>query len=252
MLPIVEIMTCNFVLLALDQIINNAATLHHMSGGQINIPIVIRVSTGAGRQLAAQHSHSWEGWFAHIPGIKIISPATVTDARYMLQAAIKENNPTILFEQAALYNDENELEEVKRVNLNKAKIIKSGSDVTLITYGASLKKCIDANIELEKVGVSAEVIDLRILRPLDNDTLFKSVVKTKHVVIVDEGWKSGSLSAEISSRITEEHFYDLDAPVRRVCSAEVPMPYARILEEQIIPSVSTIVSTTLEILNEPV
>lgn len=250
MLPIVEIMTCNFVLLALDQIINNAATLHHMSGGQINIPLVIRISTGAGRQLAAQHSHSWEGWLAHIPGIKIISPATVTDARYMLQAAILEKNPTILFEQAALYNDEGELEQVRSVNLNKAQVVQEGSDVTLISYGASLKKCLIAAKDLKDINISAEIIDLRILRPLDNETIYKSVIKTHRVVIVDEGWKSGSLSAEISARINNELFYELDAPIQRVCTAEVPIPYARHLEEQLLPSVSSIISATLEILNE--
>ncbi len=247
--PIVEIMTCNFALLALDQITNNAGTLRHMSGGQITIPLVIRISTGAGRQLAAQHSHSWEGWFSHIPGIKIISPATVTDARYMLQAAVKDPNPVLLFEQAALYNMEGNLEDVREVDISKARVLKEGSDISFITYGASVYKCLEAAEELEKLKVSAEVIDLRSLRPLDMPTILTSVTKTHRALIVDEGWRSGSLSAEIAARISEECFYELDAPVLRVCSEEIPMPYAKELEQKSMPQTSSILQAAKESLH---
>ena len=249
MKPIVEIMTVNFALLALDQIVNNAATLRHMSGGQISIPLTIRMATGAGRQLAAQHSHSLEGWFAHIPGIKIVTPATITDARYMLQAAVQDPNPVILFEQAALYNVEGELEDVSQVPLDKANVLKVGQDVSLISYGASIQKCLDAAQMMGKQGISVEVVDLRSLRPLDDKTIFESVGKTHRAVIVDEGWKSGSLSAEISSRITEHCFYELDTPVARVCSIETPIPYAKELEAQCIPQVETIIDSIKETLH---
>ncbi|MGI4993533.1 alpha-ketoacid dehydrogenase subunit beta [Halobacteriovorax sp. GFR7] len=247
--PIVEIMTCNFALLALDQIVNNAATIRHMSGGQVEVPITIRMATGAGRQLAAQHSHSWEGWFSHIPGLKIITPATITDARYMLQAAVKDPNPVILFEQAALYNNTGELKEVSEVDIAKASVLKEGSDISLISYGAGIHKCMNVARELDKRGVSAEVVDLRVLRPLDNATIMQSVVKTHRAVIVDEGWRSGSLSAEIITRIQEEVFYELDAPVMRVCTEEIPIPYSASLEQQCIPNEERILAKVKECLH---
>jgi pyruvate dehydrogenase E1 component beta subunit len=243
MRPIVEIMTVNFSLLALDQIVNNAALLRHMSGGQFSVPLVIRMATGAGRQLAAQHSHSLEGWYAHIPGIKILAPATIDDARGMLAPALADPDPVLIFEHAALYNMEGDLTEAGvGTDIERARMRREGKDVTLITYGGTLGKTLEAAETLARDGISAEVIDLRVLRPLDEATFLDSVRKTRRAVVVDEGWRSGSLSAEISARIMEQAFYDLDAPVARVCSAEVPMPYPKHLEDAALPQVPGIVA----------
>lgn len=242
--PIVEIMTCNFSLLALDQIMNNAATLAHMTGGQFAVPLVIRMATGGGRQLAAQHSHSLEGWYAHIPGLKVLAPATVEDARHMLAAALADPNPVLIFEHVVLYNAEGELNPaVQAVDITQAKVRRTGSDVSLVTYGNSLPKCLAAADALAAEQIAAEVIDLRVLRPLDMATVIASVARTHRVVIVDEGWKSGSISAEIAARLAEDALYELDAPIRRVCSREVPIPYAAQLEEAALPSVAEIVAT---------
>jgi pyruvate dehydrogenase E1 component beta subunit len=241
MRPIVEIMTVNFSLLALDQIINNAATIPHMSGGQFAVPLVIRMATGAGRQLAAQHSHSLEGWYAHIPGLKILAPATVEDARYMLQAALDDPNPVLIFEHVMLYNMEGDLDPaVDNVDIGHAKVRRPGRDVTLVTYGGSLFKVLGAAETLAKEGIDAEVIDLRVLRPLDMAAVTASAAKTRRVVIIDEGWRSGSLAAEIGMRLAEDSFFELDAPLRRVCSHEVPMPYAAHLEQAVLPQPETI------------
>ena len=246
--PIVEIMTCNFSLLALDQIMNNAATLPHMTGGQFAVPLVIRMATGGGRQLAAQHSHSLEGWYAHIPGLKVAVPGTVEDARHMLAAALADPNPVLIFEHIVLYNAEGELDpDVKAVDLQHARVRREGRDVTLVTYGNSLPKCLQAATELVAQGIEAEVVDLRMLRPLDMKTVLASVSRTRRVVIVDEGWKSGSVSAEIAARLAEDALYELDAPVRRVCSREVPVPYALHLEAAALPSVPDILSAVREI-----
>ena len=242
MRPIVEIMTVNFSLLALDQILNTAATLLHMSGGQFNVPLVIRMATGGGRQLAAQHSHSLEGWYAHIPGIKVLAPGTIEDARGMLAPALADPDPVLIFEAASLYNMEGEIAtESPSVAIERAKMLRHGSDVTLISYGSSIPKTLEAAAKLGDAGVAADVLDLRVLRPLDSSAIIEAVQRTHRAVIIDEGWKSGSISAEIMARISEGAFYDLDAPVTRVCSAEVPMPYARHLEEAAIPSVERIV-----------
>jgi pyruvate dehydrogenase E1 component beta subunit len=241
--PIVEVMTVNFSLLALDQIVNNAATLRHMSGGQLSVPLVVRMATGGGRQLAAQHSHSLEGWYAHIPGITVLAPATVGDAYGMLLAALQEPDPVFLFEHATLYPMEGELDETAPpVALRRAAIRRAGDAVTLVTYGGSLGKCLDAADTLAAEGIEAEVIDLRALRPIDTKTILGSLAKTHRVVVVDEGWRTGSLAAEISARIMEGGFYDLDAPVARVCSAEVPMPYAKHMEEAALPRAAAIVA----------
>jgi len=249
MLPIVEVMTVNFSLLCLDQILNNAATLRHMSGGQIAVPLVIRMATGGGRQLAAQHSHSLEGWYAHIPGLRIVAPATLEDARGMLWTAVQDPDPVIVFENALLYNLEGELPaDAGAVDIDKAALRQEGRDVSLITYGGSLGKTLQAAQELLRRGISAEVIDLRSLRPLDTEAILSSVRKTRRAVIVDEGWKSGSLAAEICTRIVEGAFYDLDAPVARVCSREVPIPYAKHLEDAALPSVARIVATVEELM----
>ncbi len=236
MRPIVEIMTVNFSLLALDQIVNNAATLLHMSGGQINVPLVIRMATGAGRQVAAQHSHSLEGWYAHIPGIKVLAPATLEDARGMLGTALRDPNPVLIFEHVLLYNMEGEIAaDAGPVEISKAAIRRPGRDVTLIAYGGTLHKTLAAAELLAQEGIDAEVIDLRTLRPLDTAALLESVGRTHRAVVVDEGWKSGSLSAEVAARLAEEGFWSLEAPIGRVCSAEVPIPYARHLEEAALP-----------------
>ncbi|MEW6281383.1 MAG: alpha-ketoacid dehydrogenase subunit beta [Candidatus Eremiobacterota bacterium] len=243
MRPIVEIMTCNFSLLAADQLVNNAATLLHMSGGQFNVPLVVRMATGGGRQLAAQHSRSLEGWYAHVPGLKVVVPATVEDARGMLWTALEDPDPVLIFENAGLYNMEGPLNEGSgAVDIHRARVRREGRDLSILTYGASLFKALEAAGQLGEEGIEAEVVDLRTLRPLDQDTCLDSVGKTHRALIVDEGWRSGSISAEISARIMEGAFYELDAPVERICTAEVPLPYARHLEEAALPRVDTILS----------
>jgi len=243
MRPIVEIMTVNFSLLALDQILNNAATLLHMSGGQLPVPLVIRMTTGGGRQLAAQHSHSLEGWYAHIPGLKVLTPATLEDARGMLWTALEDPNPVLIFEHGGLYPLEGELAtNAGAVPIDRAIVRRPGRDVTLVAYGGTLAKALAAAAELAADGIEAEVIDLRTLRPLDTPALIESVSRTHRVVIVDEGWRSGSISAEVSARLMEGAFHELDGPVQRVCAAEVPMPYARHLEEAALPRVETVVA----------
>jgi pyruvate dehydrogenase E1 component beta subunit len=243
MLPIVEVMTVNFSLLALDQIMNTAASLLHMSGGQYNVPLVIRMTTGAGRQLAAQHSHSLEGWYAHIPGIRVVTPATLEDARGMLATALATPDPVLIFEHSSLYNLKGTLpSDAGPVDIDTAAIRRSGDDVTVIAYGGTLAKAMEAADELAAEGISAEVIDLRTLRPLDDACFVGSVRKTHRAVIVDEGWRSGGLSAEIAARIGEQAMYVLDAPIERVCTAEVPIPYAQHLEEAALPQVADIVA----------
>lgn len=247
MRPIVEIMTVNFSLLALDQIVNNAASLLHMSGGQFHVPLVIRMTTGAGRQLGAQHSHSLEGWYAHIPGLRILVPATLEDARGMLWTALEDPDPVLIFEHGSLYNVAGELDDnAGPVDIDTAAIRRPGSDISLITYGGTLPAVLDAAEQLAGEGIDAEVLDLRTLRPLDEATILASVTRTHRAVAVDEGWRSGSISAEISARITENAFYDLDAPVGRVCSAEVPIPYSKHMELAALPSVERIVAAARE------
>jgi pyruvate dehydrogenase E1 component beta subunit len=239
--PIVEVMTVNFCLLALDQIVNNAATIRHMSGGQFSIPLVIRMATGAGRQLAAQHAHSLEGWLAHIPGIRIVVPATVADARGMLRAALADPDPVLMFEPQTLYNMEGELpDDAAAVDIDRAVVRRSGSSVTIVTYGATLYKALEAADILAAEGIEPDVLDLRTLRPLDMDTVLASVRRSRRAVIAEEGWRSGSLSAEIAARISEALFYDLDAPIARVCTAEVPIPYPKHLEDAALPSAAAI------------
>jgi pyruvate dehydrogenase E1 component subunit beta len=239
--PIVEVMTVNFSLLALDQIVNNAATLRHMSGGQLSVPLVVRMATGGGRQLAAQHSHSLEGWYAHVPGITVVTPGTAQDARGLLLAALREPDPVFVFEHAYLYPTEGEVDEAAGAGeIGRALVRRAGRDLTLITYGGSLPKTLEAADELAITGIEAEVVDLRTLRPLDTATILGSVAKTHRALIVDEAWQTGSFAAEVSARIMERGFYDLDAPVQRVCSAEVPLPFARHLEDAALPQAATI------------
>jgi pyruvate/2-oxoglutarate/acetoin dehydrogenase E1 component len=241
--PIVEVMTVNFSLLALDQILNTAATVRHMSGNQFGVPVVIRMATGAGRQLAAQHSHSLEGWYAHIPGLKVLAPATLEDARGMLWTALDDPDPVLIFENVMLYNMSGKLaSEAGPVAIDKAAVRRPGRDISLITYGGSLWKTLEAATTLAGEGIEAEVIDLRSLRPLDDATIMASVGKTRRAVMIDEGWRSGSLAAEIGMRIVEQAFWSLDAPLGRVCSEEVPIPYPRHLENAAIPQADKIVA----------
>jgi len=247
MRPIVEIMTVNFSLLALDQIVNNAASLLHMSGGQFHVPLVIRMTTGAGRQLGAQHSHSLEGWYAHIPGLRILTPATLEDARGMLWTALQDPDPVLIFEHGSLYNVPGELaDDAGAVDITSAAIRRPGADVTLITYGGTLPLTLEAAGQLAGEGIDAEVLDLRTLRPLDDAAILASVARTHRAVVVDEGWRSGSISAEISARISEHAFFELDAPVGRVCSSEVPIPYSKHLELAALPSVERVVAASRE------
>jgi pyruvate dehydrogenase E1 component beta subunit len=235
MRPVVEVMTVNFSLLALDQIVNGAAMLRHMSGGQLGAPVVIRMSSGAGRQLAAQHSNAFESWFAHVPGIKVVAPATVDDARGMLLAALDDGNPAVVFEYPALFEIEGELTG-EPVDIASAKVRRKGNRVTLVTYGGSLYKTLEAAEE-----VDGEVIDLRVLRPLDLTPVLESIRRTRRAVVVDEGWRSGSIAAEVMARIAEQAFFELDAPLARVCREEVPIPYPKHLEDAALPQAEKIV-----------
>jgi len=242
MRPIVEVMTVNFSLLALDQIVNSAALLRHMSGGQFSVPVVIRMATGAGRQLAAQHSHSLENWYAHIPGIRVLAPATVADARGMLAPALADPDPVVIFEHALLYNMEDELPDDWTCDIASAAVRRTGARASVITYGGCLPKALAAADQLADGGIDVDVVDLRVLRPLDMATVAASVRKTHRVVVVDEGWKTGSLAGEVVARLAEECLYDLDAPPVRVCTAEVPIPYAKHMEEAALPQPEKIVT----------
>jgi pyruvate dehydrogenase E1 component beta subunit len=296
MRPIVEIMTVNFSLLALDPIVNSAAMLLHMSGGQFSVPVVFRMATGAGRQVAAQHSNSFEAWYAHVPGLRVLAPATVEDARAMLKPALADPDPVLIFEHTQLYNLEGEVpdhfepggsgltpwtelapdpvtasaarqsmhSEVMdcvtsfamtksvhgEVDICRARVRRVGRDVSLITYGGCLFKTLQAADELARLGISAEVIDLRVLRPLDDATVMASVRKCRRAVVVAEGWRSGSLAAEVMARISEQAFAELDAPLARVCSEEVPIPYAQHLEQAALPQVDKIVATVQAVMEQ--
>ncbi|WED23181.1 alpha-ketoacid dehydrogenase subunit beta [Vibrio sp. JC009] len=249
MRPIVEIMTVNFSLLALDQIINNAATLRHMSNGQIGVPVVIRMACGAGKQLAAQHSHSFEGIYAHIPGIKVLFPGTIQDARQMLKMALDDPDPVIIFEHVMLYNRIEEFDEqLPPVDMHKAVVRREGKDLSIFAWGGCLYKAMEAADKLKEKGFETEVVDLRCLRPLDRESIIKSVQKTHKAIIVDESWKSVGMSSEISATLAEEAIYYLDAPICRINSKEVPIPYPEHLEQASIPQVDDIVTAALNML----
>ncbi len=249
MRPIVEVMTVNFSLLALDQIINNASTLLHMSGGQINVPVVIRMNSGIGNQLAAQHSHSWEPFYAHIPGLKIVSAGTHEDARGMLLTALDSPDPVVIFEYTSLLNMESEIPSGSgAVDIDKAKVRREGKDLSIITYGPGVYKALAAAEILASSGIDVEIIDLRVLNPIDNETIMNSVAKTHKALIVEEAWRSVSISSEIISRIMENAFFSLDAPVERLCGIEVPIPYPKHLEEASIPQKQDIVDSVLKMI----
>ena len=242
MRPIVEVMTVNFSLLALDQIVNSAATLRHMSGGQISVPVLIRMATGGGKQVAAQHSHSFENWYASIAGLKVLAAGTVQDARDMVLAGLEDPDPVVLFETMILYNMEGDLDETAPFgDVWHARVRREGKDVSLITYGSSLPKTLEAASKLADEGIDAEVVDLRSLRPLDDEALVRTVRRTHRAVVIDETWRTGSLAAEVMARLVEHAFYELDAPIERVCTAEVPIPYPKHLEDAALPCAEGIV-----------
>jgi pyruvate dehydrogenase E1 component beta subunit len=252
MRPIVEIMTVNISLLALDPIVNTAALYRHMSGGQFGVPVVIRMATGAGRQLAAQHSHSLEPWYAHVPGLRVLAPATLEDARGMLWPALQDPDPVILFEHAQLYNLEAELADpAPAVDIASAAVRRAGRDLTLVTYGGSLPRALEAADTLAAEGIDAEVIDLRVLRPLDMATVLASVGRTRRVLVVEEAWRSGGLAGEVLARVAEQAFYELDAAPARVCGEEVPVPYAKHLEDAALPMPARIVAAARALMARP-
>ncbi len=249
MRPIVEIMTVNFSLLAIDQIVNNAAALSHMSGGQLHVPLVVRMATGGGKQLAAQHSHSLENWYASIPGIKVLAPSTAQDGYDMLLCALAEPDPVVIFEHQVLYAAEGELEEApsQAPDVWCSLLRREGRDLTLVSYGGSAPKALGAAAELAGKGIEADVIELRCLRPLDLAPVLQSLARTHRLLVVDEGWRSGSLAGEVIAQVVERGFYDLDAAPVRVCSAEVPIPYAAHLERAALPQVEGIVREAVEL-----
>jgi pyruvate dehydrogenase E1 component beta subunit len=233
----------------MDQIVNNAATLQHMSGGQLNVPLIIRMGSGIGRQLGAQHSHSWEPFYAHIPGLIVLSVGTHEDARSMLYAALQSPDPVLLFEYTMLLNLEKEIAtDLPIASIAKAKVLREGKDISIITYGTGVYKSLEAAAELATVGIDAEVIDLRVLRPLDEATFLASIAKTHRVLIVEDAWRSVSISSEVSARIMENGFYNLNTPVQRLCGIEVPIPYPAHLEEAAIPQKNDIISAVKKML----
>ncbi len=247
--PIAELMTINFAFAAMDHIVNEAAKLHYMFGGQFMLPLVIRAVTGGGRQLGATHSQTPDAVFAHFPGLKVVSPGTPEDAKGLLKAAIRSNDPVLFLEHATLYQMRGEVPEGDYViPIGKSKVQRPGKDVTIVTYSKGLEISMKAADELAKDGIEVEIVDLRSLRPLDMDPVIESFKKTNRAVIVEEGWKSFGVGAEISSRIYEQAFDFVDAPIRRVSQKEVPLPYNRTLEQSALPQVADVVAAVKEVL----
>jgi pyruvate dehydrogenase E1 component beta subunit len=241
--PVVEIMTINFSLLATDQIVNHAAKIRYMFGGHATVPLVIRMPGGGGHQLGAQHSQSLEVWYANIPGLVVVAPSTPADAKGLLKTSIRDDNPVVFIENEGLYNTKGEVPDGEFLApLGKADVKRQGSDVSLVSHSRMVLLCLQAAEELAKEGIEAEVIDLRTLRPLDVGTLRASVEKTNHAVVVEEGWGSYGITSETASVIYEVAFDFLDAPLARVSGVEVPMPYARRMEQACIPNVEQIVA----------
>jgi pyruvate dehydrogenase E1 component beta subunit len=246
--PVVEIMTLNFLLVAMDQVINHAAKIGAMFGGEVRCPLVIRTPNGAGNQLTAQHSQSFDGWFAGTPGLKVVAPATPADAKGLLKAAIRDDDPVLVLENLPIYKEKGEvpLDPGFVVPIGRAAVAREGSDVTLVAHSFATVRALRAAAELaEQHGISAEVVDLRSLRPLDVETVAASVAKTNHAVCVEEGWPSYGVSAELAARIQHACFDDLDAPVERVGMAEVPLPYAKGLELAAMPGEERIIGAVL-------
>ncbi|MCL6520722.1 MAG: pyruvate dehydrogenase complex E1 component subunit beta [Armatimonadetes bacterium] len=249
--PVVEMMTINFTTLAMDQIVNHAVKLRYMSGGQIKIPLVIRAAQAAGLQLGAQHSQNLESWYAHVPGLKVVAPSVPADAKGLLKSAIRDGNPVMFIEHEALYNAKGNVPDGEYLTpLAKAEVKRQGKDVTIISYLRTLILAMKAAEHLADLGIDAEVVDVRTLRPLDTETIVGSVRKTHRAVIVEEDWKSVGMGAEISARILEGAFDYLDAPVMRVALAEVPMPYSKPLEQLAVPSQDDIVMAVRQIMGK--
>jgi pyruvate dehydrogenase E1 component beta subunit len=247
--PIIEFMTFSFSLVAIDQVVNNAANMRSMSGGQLAVPIVFRGSSGMAGCLGATHSHRLEAWYAHIPGLTVMMPGTPADAKGMLKSAIRSDDPVIFLEHEVLYHERGEVPDGEHlVPIGKADIKRPGSDVTLITYSRSLKTTLAAAEQLAGEGIDPEVIDLRTIRPLDLDTLLHSIIKTHRAVIVEEDWPYCGLGAGIADRITQRIFDELDAPIRRVAAKDAPIPYNRALEASMLPSVPRIVAAVHDVL----
>lgn len=250
LLPIVEFMTWNFSAVAFDQILNNAAKLRQMSGGQLSVPMVMRAPNGSARQVGSQHSHAMEPFFAHIPGIKVLAPAMPIDAKGLLKSAIRDGNPVLFMESETLYNVKGEvpLDPEFLVPIGKASIAREGKDVSIISWSRMVHVSLEAAAELQKEGINAEVVDVRSLRPLDEDTIIKSVAKTHRAVVVHEGFPYGGVGAEIVDRIQRLAFDELDAPVLRVTTRDVPMPYNAKLEQYVIPQAGGIVDSVRRVL----
>jgi pyruvate dehydrogenase E1 component beta subunit len=247
--PIAELMTINFAFVAMDHIVNEAAKLHYMFGGQFVLPLVIRAVTGGGRQLAATHSQTPDAIFAHFPGLKVVSPGTPEDAKGLLKSAIRSNDPILFLEHATLYQLRGEVPEGDyTIPIGKSKVQRPGKDVTIVTYSKGLEISMKAADELAKEGIEPEIVDLRSLRPLDMEPVIESFKKTNRAVIVEEGWKSFGVGAEVSSRIYEQAFDFVDAPIKRVAQKEVPLPYNRTLEQSALPQVADVIAAVKEVL----
>jgi pyruvate dehydrogenase E1 component beta subunit len=247
--PIIEFMTFNFSLVAIDQVINAAAKMLSMSGGQYNVPIVFRGPTASAGMLSSQHSQAFENWYANCPGLKVVVPSNPYDAKGLLKSAIRDNDPTIFMESEQMYGDKGEVPEGEYIiPIGVADIKKEGSDVTIVSFGKIMKVALGAAAELEKEGIKAEVIDLRTVRPIDYDTVINSVKKTNRLVIVEEAWPLASISSEISFRVQKDAFDHLDAPIRRITTADTPLPYAPTLIEASLPNVAKVVKICKEVM----
>ncbi|WP_437760367.1 pyruvate dehydrogenase complex E1 component subunit beta [Sorangium sp. So ce1389] len=248
--PIVEYMTWNFSAVAFDQILNNAAKLRQMSGGQLTIPLVLRAPNGSARQVGSQHSHSMEHFYAHVPGLKVLAPAMPADAKGLLKSAIRDDNPVLFMESETLYGVKGEVPDDPDfiVPLGVASVVREGTDVSIIAWSRMVHVALEAATELEKEGISAEVVDLRSLRPLDEETIVRSVTKTHRAVVAHEGWPYGGVGAEIADRIQRLAFDELDAPVLRATTLDVPMPYNARLEQYVIPQAARIIENVHRVL----
>jgi pyruvate dehydrogenase E1 component beta subunit len=247
--PVIEFMTWNFALLAIDQVVNAAAKMLYMSGGQYNVPIVFRGPNGAALQLSAQHSQAWESWLAHIPGLKVVTPGTPYDAKGLLKAAIRDDNPVCFLEGEMLYNTKGEVpEEEYVIPLGKAEVKREGEHCTIVTWGKMVLVSLQAAEQLAKDGINVEVVDLRTLRPIDTEAVVASVQKTNRAVVVEEGWEIAGMGAQLVATIQEACFDDLDAPVIRVHQADVPMPYAKNLEKSAKPDVAKTIAAVRKVM----
>ncbi len=247
--PIIEFMTFNFSLVAIDQVINAAAKMYQMSGGQFNIPIVFRGPTGSAGQLGAQHSQAFENWYANCPGLKVVVPSNPYDAKGLLKSAIRDNDPVIFMESEQMYGDKGEVpEEEYIIPIGVADIKRAGTDVTIVSFGKIMKVALAAAAELEKEGISAEVIDLRTVRPIDYATIIESVKKTNRMVVVEEAWPLASISTELTYMVQKNAFDYLDAPVRRITTADTPLGYAPTFVEEFLPNPERVIKAVKEVL----